>query len=433
MGLFDWTRRTARKHKAAQQDAATIRARPSQEAIAPQPAPSYATELVEIHAELDFLRTRLATYLGDGIALTYLVDETPIFVNANDIGGPFNLINGGRYEEQNTQVLLSFLRPDSVFLDIGANIGYFSIVAGRRLGRAGKIYAFEPHPKLYEILTRNGYVNNLTDKLSCLGSAISNQDGTATLQYPALHLGGGHIGSAGDIAGHSAISTETRKLDTLFGPDFHCDLVKIDVEGHELSVLEGMRTIVENSPDIKILFEKLVVNAGSENELQTYFRSAGFNLYAVCADASLTLLEDGALAPWSGYVLATRPGAMRDGLKRARFSIYGAQLWSPTGPANEAGPYIRAGNKDDLLFHGPYWFLPSGIWRLKFHGTLSGTLRFEILHRFGHRVLEFPFSEGQTEHVLVVPRALVHFECAAYAASPVADVNIERLEFILEG
>jgi hypothetical protein len=51
-------------------------------------------------------------------------------------------------------------------------------------------------------------------------------------------------------------------------------------------VLEGMRTIVENSPDIKILFEKLVVNAGSENELQTYFRSAGFDLYALGADVS---------------------------------------------------------------------------------------------------------------------------------------------------
>jgi hypothetical protein len=193
-----------------------------------------------------------------------------------------------------------------------------------------------------------------------------------------------------------------------------------------------MRTIVENSPDIKILFEKLVMNAGSENELQTYFSTAGFHLYGVHTDASLMLLEDGALAPWSGYVLAARPGTISDGLRRTRFSVYGEQLWSPTGAATEAGPYIHAGNKDDLLFHGPYWFLPSGIWRLKFHGTLSGTLRFEILHRFGHRVLEFALGEGQTEHILVVPRALVHFECAAYVTSPAANVNIERLEFSLE-
>jgi FkbM family methyltransferase len=281
-------------------------------------------------------------------------------------------------------------------------------------------------------LTRNGYVNNLKDKFVCINSAISDRDGLVTLQYPALHLGGGHIGPEGEVAGHTAVSTETHRLDTLLGPDFRCDLAKIDVEGHELSVLEGMRTIVESSPDIKILFEKLVVNAGSENELQTYFSTAGFHLYAVHSDASLMLLGDGALAPWSGYVLAARPGAISDGLRRARFSVYGEQLWAPAGPATEAGPYIRAGNKDDLLFHGPYWFLPSGIWRLKFHGTLSGSLRFEILHRFGHRVLDFAFCEGQTEHILVVPRALVHFECAGYVASSVAKVNIERLEFILE-
>jgi FkbM family methyltransferase len=337
MGFFDWIRRGVRKRKSAQQAAATIPARPSLEATAPQPAPLDAAELAEIRAELDFLRTRLATYLGDGITLTYLVDETPIFVNANDIGGPFNLINGGRYEEENTQLLLSFLQPDTVFLDIGANIGYFSIIVGRRLGRSGKIYAFEPHPKLYEILIRNRHVNNLSDRLSCVNSAISNHEGAVTLQYPLLHLGGGHIGSVEEIAGHTAISTDTRRLETLLGPNFRCDLVKIDVEGHELRVLEGMRTIVENSPDIKILFEKLVVDSGSENELQTYFGTAGFDLYAVQTDASLMLLEDGALAPWSGYVLAARPGIVNDGLRRARFSVYGAQLWSPAGPVIEPG------------------------------------------------------------------------------------------------
>src|SRR5256885_16158060 len=51
------------------------------------------------------------------------------------------------------------------------------------------------------------------------------------------------------------------RLDDLLGPDFRCNLVKIDVEGHELQVLDGMKRIVENSPDIKILFEKLTPNS----------------------------------------------------------------------------------------------------------------------------------------------------------------------------
>jgi FkbM family methyltransferase len=419
MRLFDWRRRRRYKGKAVQRDA-------------PGQAAAFATELAEIRAELDFLRTRLATYVGDGIALTYLIDETPIFVNANDVGGPFNLINGGRYEEENTQVLSSFLRPDTIFIDIGANLGYFSISIGKRLGQNGKVYAFEPHPKLYELLTRNVYINTLNNKVACFNLALSDADTKATLQYPVSHLGGGHIGPPGEVSGHNPVMAETKRLDDLLGTDFRCDLVKIDVEGHELSVLRGMRTIVQKSPNIKILFEKLVMNAGNENDLEIYFQEMGFSLYGVRGDASLVELQKGGLASWGGYVLAARLGAIGDNLKRMRFSVYGSQLWTPVGPVGEFGPYARTGNKGEMLFHGPYWFLPSGIWRLKFHGTFRGVLHFALLQRFGHRVIEFDLDEGQMEHVFVMPRYLVHFECAAYAASHTAEVNVERLEFIRE-
>jgi len=69
---------------------------------------------------LDFMRGRLNTYVGDGVALAYTIDGMPIFVNAQDIGCPAALLNGGRYEEDNHQVLLSFADPATVFLDIGA-------------------------------------------------------------------------------------------------------------------------------------------------------------------------------------------------------------------------------------------------------------------------------------------------------------------------
>jgi FkbM family methyltransferase len=419
MGFFDWWRRCLNKDKPARRDL-------------PEPAAAYATELVEIRAQLDFLRTRLATYVGDGSALTYLVDETPIFVNANDVGGPFNLINGGQYEEENTQVLLSFLRPDTVFVDIGANVGYFSIKLGKRLSQNGKIYAFEPHPILYDILKKNVYINALDNKVTCFNFALSDKDTIATLQYPLGHLGGGHLGQPGEAPGHTSITTEMKRLDELLGADFQCDLVKIDVEGHELSVLEGMRKIVENSTDIKILFEKLVMNAGNESATETYFRGMGFALYGVQGNASLVVLGNGGLAEWEGYVLATRLGAITDDLKRTRFSVHSAQLWTPAGPITTSGPYVCNGIKGEMLFHGPYWFLSSGIWRLKFHGTFRGILRVAILQRFGHKLLEFDLDEGQPDHVVVVPRYLVHFECAVYAASPTTELSVERLEFIRE-
>src|SRR5215471_13901147 len=90
-----------------------------------------------IHEDVTFIRTHMSSYLGNDIAITYLNDETPIYVNANDFGGPANLISGGRYEEENLNLLLSFVRDDTVFLDVGANLGFYSLQIARRIHAFG--------------------------------------------------------------------------------------------------------------------------------------------------------------------------------------------------------------------------------------------------------------------------------------------------------
>jgi FkbM family methyltransferase len=388
-------------------------------------------ELRQIRLQLDFVRTRLGCYVGDGIALTYLADETPLFINANDMGGPFNLLNGGRYEEENVEALLSFVGEDTVFIDIGANIGLYTLIVGRRVFPNGKIYSFEPNPRLYELLSRNVYVNGLSEIIQCFPLGLSDRNCRATFQYPKGHLGGGHIDSPGSVAGHIAVEAEIRRLDDLLGDDFRCDLVKIDVEGHEAKVLEGMKGIVENSPSIKILFEKLVSNGAADTAIESYFSELGFELYGVQPDVSLVALGAGGLARWSGYVFAARPGTIEGGLQRARFAIHGGQLFEPN--SRKAGVVQQRAREGELLFHGPYWFLRAGVWRCKFHGEIRGTLRIQILERFGHPVLEFLIDEDKAEHVFIVPRDLVNFECAGSAASPEAEITFGRVEFIREG
>ncbi|HEY4473330.1 MAG TPA: FkbM family methyltransferase [Stellaceae bacterium] len=387
-------------------------------------------ELREIRLQVEFMRTRLSCYVGDGIALTYLADETPMFVNANDIGGPFNLLNGGRYEEDNVEVLLSFVRDDTVFLDIGANVGFYTLQVGRRVFPNGKIYSFEPNPQLHELLSRNVYVNGFADIVECFRLGLSDRDCTATFQYPRGHLGGGHIGGPGLVSGHTAVEAEIRRLDDLLGAEFRCDLVKIDVEGHEINVLNGMKRIVENSPEIKILFEKLTPNAATDVAVESYFSGLGFELYGVRPDASLAELGTGGLGPWSGYVIAARPGTIEGGLRRARFSLRGGQLSKPN--SSERGVVQQRGSRGEMLFHGPYWLLRPGIWRCKVHGEIRGMVSIYLLERFGYPVLNFVVEEGKAEHVFTIQRDLMYFECAAYAASPEAEITLERVEFIRE-
>jgi FkbM family methyltransferase len=397
---------------------------------------SIDTTLERIWDDLDFIRNRLSCYVGDGVALTYLLDQTLMFVNCNDFGCPVNLINGGRYEEENLEVLLSFVTPDTVFIDVGANVGFYTLQIARRLTGNGRVYAFEPHPKLIELLQRNAFVNGLAAVVSGFPFALSDHNAPADLQYPVGHLGGGRVAAPGEFAGHTLVQSEIKQLDDVLGADFRCDLVKIDVEGHEIKVLNGMRGVVANSPRIKILLEKLVPNMGTELELEQYFQELGFTLYAIRPDASLSELASGDLRGWGGYVLAAASGVIDDGLSRSRFSIYAKQLWqrqalSPESQTQADGVY-RALSSGALLFHGPYWFLKRGRWRVKLHGRILGAVRFSLLERFGYTVSQFTLEAGQMEHVLIIRRDLVHFECAAHAASRDAEIEVRRIEFIRE-
>lgn len=381
---------------------------------------------------IEFIRTRLNTYVGEGVALAYALDGMPIYVNAFDVGCPAALLNGGRYEEDNHQVLLSFVRPDTVFLDIGANIGFYTLQIGRRLSKAGKVYAFEPHPELCRILHLN-VANLLMDRtVTIFPLALSDSNGRTELYYAAGHLGAGSVAPIGGGGWQTGtIESDMRRLDDLLGPDFTFDLAKLDVEGHELPVLRGMRRTIVNSPRLKILFEKLWANNGVEPETVAFFAELGFELYAIHHDASLVpLAGEQALAEWSGYVFAARPGTIEGGLKRSRFSIHPAQLLISGGRHPDTPKLHRAADRDGMLFHGPYWFLRRGVWRLKLHGEIRGVADFTLQEAAGRRVLGFTMTEGQTEHVFVVSRDLLDFEFFVVAASDRAEIGFERLELI---
>jgi len=389
-------------------------------------------KLERMWLDLDFVRTRLSSYLGDGVALTYLVDATPIYINSNDCGSPSNLLNGGRYEEENLEVLLSFVKEDTIFLDIGANLGFFTLQIGKRVVRKGRVYSFEPHPKLSSLLRWNVHLNGLSASVTCFPFGLSDQNSPAKFAYPIGHLGGGAVGDLSNSATHDIVDSELRELDDVLGPEFSCDLVKIDVEGHELNVLKGMKQTVKNSPEIKILFEKISLNVGTEEALEEYFYECGCDLYHVRDDSSLEKLVIGSLKERSGYVLATRDHEIEKNPKRSCFCVYPGQLLFPV-PHRATPEDSKGGAKPgDILFHGPYWFLRKGVWRFKLHGAVRGVICFILQERFGYHVLDFSMREGQSEHIFILKRDLIHFECVARSATESGRIELDRIEFIRE-
>jgi FkbM family methyltransferase len=386
-------------------------------------------ELARLSDDLRFVKRRLSAYLGDGVALTYLADETRMFVNTRGRVVPINLIDGGQYEDDNLEVLFSYLTPETLFLDIGANLGFFSLQIALRLRGKGKVMAFEPHPLLCDLLRHSAFLNGVSGRIEVCNHGLSDRAGPQDFHYPLDDLGGGHV--AGDSPVQTMIiPSRIIPLDQVLAPGTAVDLVKMDVEGHELQVMRGMRRVITESPGIVILFEKLGVQAGYESEIEDFFSGLGFELFAVLPTA-LSKFVRGGMNEFSGYVVAARPTVVGS-LGRAFFSIYPMQLWVHRPEAVLAQTTDRlsvAGSPGEILFHGPYWFLRRGGWRLTFVGNIRGRVALSIAERFGRPVVEFTLDEHTKEQRFVADRDLIHFEVIARSLDGEAQTDVEQLIF----
>lgn len=161
-----------------------------------------------------------------------------------------------RYELATTQLFREILDPGMVVVDIGANVGYFSLLAADLVGPAGTVYAIEPEPRNNAILRKNVDLNSYSN-VRVIEKAVSNRTGSVKLFLSALDNGSHSISDAAarGVAGDVEVGATT--LDDLLEEEGwpKVDLVKIDVEGAEMLVLEGMSLLPRNSPSVKLVIE----------------------------------------------------------------------------------------------------------------------------------------------------------------------------------
>lgn len=148
--------------------------------------------------------------------------------------------------------LASQVKPGMTFYDVGANIGFFALLGARLVGESGKVVAFEPVRENAEAIRRNADLNGF-DHVVVVEVALSSRTGEAELVL-AAHPGGAALReSAMPPDATTTTTVPTATLDSLvqrsdFPPP---DIVKIDVEGAELAVLDGMsRVALEHRPRV---------------------------------------------------------------------------------------------------------------------------------------------------------------------------------------
>lgn len=152
----------------------------------------------------------------------------------------------GDYEIPVQELLAEYLKPQDVFYDIGANVGFFTILAAKLVGKKGKVYSFEPEAENAAILKHNIELNNLTQVVA-IEKAVSKITGVTKLWL--TEYSGGHsiapVGEKFDPEKYITINTvsidELLQQQTIEPPT----LVKIDVEGAEIDVLEGMSQTID--------------------------------------------------------------------------------------------------------------------------------------------------------------------------------------------
>lgn len=154
-----------------------------------------------------------------------------------DKGVELSLFETGTYEKGTIQLLKKYLKPGSVFIDIGANIGLMSVIASELVEENGVVYAVEANPATVSILQANIELNNCKN-IQLLPVALSDEKGIALLfENWEVNRGGASLISQSD--GQKGVEVTMERLDDLFDENTAVHLVKIDVEGFEPQVIRG--------------------------------------------------------------------------------------------------------------------------------------------------------------------------------------------------
>ena len=217
------------------------------------------------------------------------VQEHRMYVDIGDMGDLTpSLVSRGVFDRQMTEVMKSIITPGMVCLDIGAMIGYFTLIMARLVGEKGKVFAFEPEPHNFDLLVKNIAINGY-DNITVVPKAISNKNGKTEFFLDRINLGSHSLVKPRQdtqTLEKDIIEVEAQTLDSLFR-DYKgkIDFAKIDAGGAETAVLEGMEHIIKKNKDLMIITQfqpgPLAAFGSSPEEFQNRLLQYGFKLYDI--------------------------------------------------------------------------------------------------------------------------------------------------------
>jgi len=194
----------------------------------------------------------------------------------------YQILHHGIYEEKTLELIRSLLREGDCFIDVGSHIGLYSLEAAKITGDLGKVFAFEPNPKTFTRLLINIYLNRFKNIYPIL-AAVSNKSGIIEMSLPPdSNWGTTRLSQAQNHDPFFIVSTI--RLDEALKSRLEgnkVNLVKIDVEGLELEVLEGLFSSCDDYLPEHIIFEYIPNHFPQAYNAAQYLLNKGYCLYDI--------------------------------------------------------------------------------------------------------------------------------------------------------
>ena len=190
----------------------------------------------------------------------------------------------GFHEFREFLFLHRYLKPEMIFIDVGANLGEYTLFAAKRVTR-GRVLAFEPLPSIRTMLQKNITLNGFKN-IDVYPFGLSSKSETMSIH----EFGDVHEGLAtfypGDRTSRLSVAVELKKLDDIITSvvPARIDFIKIDIEGSEFKALQGARLVISRyHPVFMIEINEITYAAAGFTvaDIQAFFRDVGYKAYQI--------------------------------------------------------------------------------------------------------------------------------------------------------
>jgi len=241
---------------------------------------------------------RPCAYMGDSKALTRTIYGHKMYVKTDDLSLAPHILLDGFWENWITKVFIREVQPGMAVCDIGANIGYYSLLAAAAVGDDGHLHCFEANPDVCEILFQNVEINGFLPRTKIVNKAVFSRTTKLEFNVCQKHQGSSSLFIDEKLAevyqdNITKINVDAISLDDYFPQGSKVDFIKVDAEGSEPDIFKGASRLLSENQNIKIMMEwaPAFLNRSdmTARDFWDILSSYGFKAFRIAHDSTLIL------------------------------------------------------------------------------------------------------------------------------------------------